>query len=1001
MRKHAAFTFVSKNYFAYAQALAQTYLQHHPDNDFLIVLVDRADGYVPARLPCGAEVIEMGEIALPDVGRFIYRYSIMELNTAVKPFTIADLFARRGYETLVFLDPDILVFRPLTAVYEALERASIVLIPHMRRPYYDDALPADVTILQSGTYNLGFIALRNTETTRLMVDWWMTKLYRDCVVDIPKGLFVDQKWIDLVPGMFPDHAIVYGAGYNAAYWNLHERPLVREGEGWLADGEPLVFFHFSGYLPFAPRELSKHQNRHRLEHLPALKALTDHYREALLANGYEESSAWPYAFDTLANGVRMPIDLVRCVMQWASRSGVPTPCPIEEPDAFCRFLMSRAVLPNKPRCVPLFEALLGLRGDVLAACPHARDDHGDAAFRAWLRESGCREYRLEGLLAFEDPDELVDPVADAFAQLRKAQRQDVFDRFPAMWRDKAQYDAFVAWVEVHGVRQLPLLPAHAKALRGAWTGIGRILNVYFMRGDLQAAFPHLVGEGPVAAFAGWLREQRYALGLDLAQISLFEAFARGEHERIEKMRYLYGHRGVPPKTTPGIYAIDERRYEIGSVIDTAKILDFLCDESTIEPVDQYLSRAQEEDAQLPAYERYSVRGLAPARNNAFVKRVQAGIEERRDGRRRVNFAGYLEAETGMGESARSLRATLGHAGVVHREMRLPNGRGSPGERPVEPELFGWPMSAADVSITVANADSAGAAECFLPKSYWAGRNVGYWVWETQELPLRFRPAARRFDEIWTPSRYSAEAIAKTVPLPVRVLPHTLDFEAIARARPDRRLFGLPEKAVLFGFIFDPLSSIERKNVAGLVKAFGRAFRDDDDCYLVLKANGMTQGAYDYELIRASSDSDRVLWLEATLGREETFAFLKSLDAYASLHRAEGFGLTCAEAMALGLPVVASGYSGNLEFMTAGNSLLVPTAIVQTHRPYGPYPAGTCWGEPDLEAAAGLMRSLLEAERRRALGEAASRSVREALDPGRLGALARGLMDDLLGPRERP
>ncbi len=110
----------------------------------------------------------------------------------------------------------------------------------------------------------------------------------------------------------------------------------------------------------------------------------------------------------------------------------------------------------------------------------------------------------------------------------------------------------------------------------------------------------------------------------------------------------------------------------------------------------------------------------------------------------------------------------------------------------------------------------------------------------------------------------------------------------------------------------------------LIQAFCSAFRRDDNCYLILKVNGRTEGQFDYEMVRARTNSDRVLFYEAALTRSQSYDFMASLDVYASLHRSEGFGLTCAEAMAMGLPVVASGYSGNMDFMRADNSLLVRT-----------------------------------------------------------------------------
>ncbi len=994
MSKHAAVTIVSKNYFAYAKTLAESYKKHHPENDFIIVLVDRADGYVISTLPCGAEVVELGEVAIPDISRFIYRYSIMELNTAVKPFVMADFFQKRNYETLLYIDPDILVFRPLTAVYEALESASIALTPHMRKPYYDDAMPSDVSILQSGTYNLGFIGLKNTKSSSQLLDWWMTKLYRDCIVDIPNGLFVDQKWMDLVPGFFPDHKIIYGPGYNAAYWNLHERPLTRTEDGWQVDGEPLSFFHFSGYIPFAPQSLSKHQNRHRLESLPILKTLTDSYGAALFAAGYEQASNWPYAFETLSNGVPMPMAIVRNIMQWAGRANIPTPCPVQDADGFCRFLMSRNQLPNRPNAILLFEFLLQMRGDVASTYPRARDDHDDAGFRAWVNGSGIKEYGFEKLLAYET-EEIDDYVADTFSRLRKANRRDVFDKFIEMWRDPRVFEAFASWIAAHGIKQLKLTRKHAEMLLASRAGAGRILHIYFLRGDLQVHFPVIWDAAQIGAFSAWLRQHRNELGLSLDEISLFVEFAGSENKLIDKMRFLYTHKGLPARATPSIYAIDSRRYEIGSVLSTAEVLSFLADESDVTPADHYIEKFGDDTKLLADFEKSAIPGLSPRKNYAYFQRLRDGIGAREAMRPLVNLAGYLNAESGMGESGRSMRSTLAATGLTNSVMTLPHPKAQIDSLPSRAELFGWPSSGADVSVAVANADSSGLLESFLPASFWGKKNVGYWVWETEELPAKYKKSESLFDEIWTPSRYSAEAIARTVSIPVRVLPHTLDFAAIEHAKPNRRKFGLPEKATLFGFMFDPLSVIERKNVGGLIKAFRQAFRPDDNCYLVLKVNGKTQGAYDYEMIRAAAEGECILFIEASLSRSETFNFLKSLDVYVSLHRAEGFGLTCAEAMALGLPVIASGYSGNLDFMTTANSILVPTKTIVTDRPYGAYPVGTAWGDPDLEHAAGSMRELLLRERRTILGELARQSIVESLASDFVGATARKYLEELV------
>jgi len=149
------------------------------------------------------------------------------------------------------------------------------------------------------------------------------------------------------------------------------------------------------------------------------------------------------------------------------------------------------------------------------------------------------------------------------------------------------------------------------------------------------------------------------------------------------------------------------------------------------------------------------------------------------------------------------------------------------------------------------------------------------------------------------------------------------------------------------------------------------------------------------MLRAKTSSDRILFFETSFSRTQTFDFMRSLDAYVSLHRAEGFGLTCAEAMASGLPVIASNYSGNLEFMSDSNSLLINTRVICTERPYGPYPSGTRWGDPDVAEAAAAMRNLLGRSRRLEIGQAGRAAVYASLHAQTVGANTRRLISDLL------
>lgn len=1000
--KCAALTIVSRNYLSFARTVAESYLRHHPGHQFFIVLVDRSEGLVPKRLECGAQVLELEEICVPDLDRLVYRYSVMELNTAVKPFALSHLFKVGGFDTLLYLDPDIWVFQPMTEVHEALARedVSVVLVPHVRRPYFDAGSPSDVRILQSGTYNLGFIGLRRGDSATALLQWWMTKLYSDCVVDIPNGLFVDQKWIDLVPGLFADHAILHHPGYNAAYWNLHERPVSRHPDGWRVGGMPLVFFHFSGYSPYSPHQLSKHQDRLDLRDLPALKALTDAYARELLRNGHAESSEWPYAFATLPNGVRLPMDLVRDVMQWAIHAGVDTPSPLAEPDAFCEFLMSRDVLPQQPGVALLHHFLLRRRSDVAQAFPAAWHDSWNPEFRKWIDGSGVQEENLADLLPFEQRRAISDHVADAFHRLREAERADVWEHFSGMWRSDDEFQRFADWFTDYGIDEMGFEGAHTAALKSAKQALTRILHVYFLRGDVQVAFPALWEPSEQSAFVAWLRQHRHQLDLQQGDVSLFAEFLAAERELVEKMRFLYEHFGSTRKSSVSLYNVDEQRYLKRIRLTTRSVVDWLVGERTVRPIDHFVGYFGRNWSALDDGAPEALPGVPAKTSFEFVRSIRDARDRKDQDTPSVNFAGFLTAPTGMGESARSMRLTLAHAGVKTTPMVLPHPRSSGANLPNTPCLFGWPDATADLGITVANADSSAVLESFLPTSFWCRHNVGYWVWETEELPAKFRRSISRFDQIWTPSRHSASAIRGTVDRPVHVLPHALDFKSLDRARGDRRRFGLPD-GTLFGFVFDPESVLERKNVAGLVEVFERAFRADDNCYLALRVNGRTRGVFDYEMIKAASRSGRVIFVEGTKERDVANDFLASLDCYVSLHRAEGFGLTCAEAMALGLPVIATGYSGNLEFMDGDNSVLVPASVIETERAFGPYPAGTRWGAPDTDHAVAALRKMRDERYRRFVGAHARASVRAKLDPAALGARARQLIHDAISLERTP
>jgi hypothetical protein len=320
----AACTIVSPNYLAFARTLAVSYLAQHPGQQFFVLLV--ADLHDPT--PFTAEPfisVLLPQIAVPNLRSVAMMYDILELNTNVKPTFMKFLLGQYALDALVYLDPDIFVYAPLDPVFNTLDSgAAAVLTPHMTTPVFDGRSPSEQDILYNGTYNLGFIAVgRSTESASLLA-WWEARCLDLGFSEGRTGLFVDQKWMNLAPGLFDHIAILRDPGCNMAYWNLHERALAPGSEdpaafaflsvipfGDLLPGStgaaaptpvPLRFFHFSGIVLTDPALLSKNTDRFTLAVRPDLQPIFAAYKAAVLANKDAALESLPYGFDTLSDG---------------------------------------------------------------------------------------------------------------------------------------------------------------------------------------------------------------------------------------------------------------------------------------------------------------------------------------------------------------------------------------------------------------------------------------------------------------------------------------------------------------------------------------------------------------------------------------------------------------------------------------------------------------------------------------------------------------------------
>ena len=302
-------TIVAKNYVAHARTLAESFTKHHPGSRCFTLIIDDFDDdqISPADEPF--VVVRPSDLSLAedDFDDMRARYSVLEFSTAVKPWLLEYMLAEHDDNGIAYFDPDIRVYSRMVELEEALQHASIVLTPHLAKPMPRDGLrPSETDIMVAGIYNLGFIGLSAGAETDELLRWWGERLRTDCWVAPDRGLFVDQKWVDWVPGLFKNVEILRVPTYNIAYWNVPTRTLERADDGsYTVDGLPLRFFHFSGYDPHRPLTFSKHQNRVPLIEGKPLHELCHGYGERLLANQFDRVKSFPYDHDFYPSGQRI------------------------------------------------------------------------------------------------------------------------------------------------------------------------------------------------------------------------------------------------------------------------------------------------------------------------------------------------------------------------------------------------------------------------------------------------------------------------------------------------------------------------------------------------------------------------------------------------------------------------------------------------------------------------------------------------------------------------
>ena len=350
----------------------------------------------------------------------------------------------------------------------------------------------------------------------------------------------------------------------------------------------------------------------------------------------------------------------------------------------------------------------------------------------------------------------------------------------------------------------------------------------------------------------------------------------------------------------------------------------------------------------------------------------------------VNLVGWFRGEVGIGESVRCMAKACDAVGLatalIELKLNCLNRNGDTSYVARLQEANPHPVNIFHLDAPVSQDIDHHHGRGFRADRY----NIAYWAWELPEFPDSWVDRHRFFDEIWCPSEFARAAIAAKLPKPVLAMPHAIEF---AVPQGDfRKKFGLPPRMFLFLFVYDLNSTQERKNPRAVIAAFRKAFPIGGPVGLVVKTHNPDRHSTAFAELKSELEGLPNTYLICeTLPRTAVYELQQACDCFVSLHRAEGFGLSVAEAMFLGKPVITTDWSGTAEFVNVTNGCPVNYRLLTLDRNYGPYARGQTWADPDIDQAAHWMRSLADdSSFRESLGRRAAADIRRNFSPKTIG-----------------
>lgn len=562
--------------------------------------------------------------------------------------------------------------------------------------------------------------------------------------------------------------------------------------------------------------------------------------------------------------------------------------------------------------------------------PRALSDGIDGPFGRWLLADGLREFRLSPHAAAN--------IRAAFEYGHRARgdrlyevRFDVRDMFP-LALTPAQRGAYLEWFAAYGHREerdvdatsllWSLFELDEDPARG-------LVQTYLNQPSWQERFPHGLTRFGWEGLKRWVATTYQVAGRWLRRAALPRRYGPWD-----ELALLMQSRPDLAATLPA---------------DAARNRDPV-------PVLEWVRRFTD---------------VEPAWQDELAAEIRQGAGERLG----VNVVGLFRYPSGLQQAATTLVDGLSAGGVRTESRDIPvrttrDRRGRTGFDGLER----FPVTILNTGLDISSNEAYRAAGLNRrPGAY----RVAVWWWELDRLPADWLGRGRDVDEIWAPTSFIADAM-RPLGRPVYLMPPSVELPAFDSL--PKTAFGLDPAKFTFLFVFDMNSRMSRKNPLGLIRAFRLAFRPDEPVELAIKVSQQeSHYAENWRELRAAAAAAGTTLIDRALSRGELLGLIDAADAYVSLHRSEGFGLTMAEAMLLGKPTAATGYSGNVDFMTPSNSHLIDYSLVPIDSPEVTAPPGAVWADPSVEGAASALRQIVDRpDEARERGRQAQAELREKL-----------------------